>query len=215
MISGLDKQVLQPIQELEFFPEQHRYKYKGKWLQRSVTEILSFDMSDEARANIEATRSEWEPRGNHLHACLEQYLCGAALLDPTPFGEWWDPLAACWLWKDATVLGTEVRLVDPKKSLAGSTDFLIRTAKGSVVLGDLKTVSSIKSMQRRKPAEAQLGAYMVMLNNLYPNIIVDKCATVVSAPGQTRVLSSEPDHCVEKWLEQWDKWKAHCDVLPF
>ena len=215
MISGLDEQVLQPLDGLDFFPDQHRYKFNGQWIQRSVTEVLSFGMSDEARANIEATRDQWENRGNHLHSCLEQFLIGAALLDPAPYGDWWEPLEACWLWKDATVLGAEVRLVDPRKSIAGSTDFLIKTAKGNVVLGDLKTVSSIESMKRRKPAEAQLGAYLTMLNRLYPNVIVDKCATVVCAPGQTRVISSEPDDCAAKWLDAWDKWKAHADLLPF
>ena len=215
MISGLDELVLQPIDGLEFFEEQHRYRYKGKWIQRSVTEVLSFDMSDEAKANIEATRDQWESRGNLLHSCLEQFLTGAALLDPAPYGEWWDALADCWLWKDATVLGSEVRLVNAKKSLAGSTDFLIRTKKGATVLGDLKTVSSIKSMQRRKPANAQLGAYLEAINMLYPDLYIDKCVTLVSAPGQCRVLSSEPDECSMAWVDAWDKYKAHLDLMPF
>lgn len=215
MISGLDKQVLRPIDGLEFFPDAHAYKFQDQWIRNSVTQVLSFDMSDEARANIEATRHDWEPRGNHLHLCLDQWLSGAALVDPAPYGEWWDPLEACWLWKDAQTLGTEVRLVDPKKSLAGSTDFLIKTGKGNIVLGDLKTVSSIESMKRRKPADEQLGAYLMMLNRLYPHVMVDRCVTLVSAPGQCRVISSEPDVCAMKWLDAWDKWQAHLQVLPF
>jgi hypothetical protein len=215
MISGLDKQVLQPIEGLEFQDDIHAYKINGKWLSTSVTSVLSFDMSDEAKANIEATRHEWEPRGNHLHACLEQFLRGAALLNPAPYEAWWQPVENCWLFDGATVLGTEVRLFDEKKSLAGSTDFLIRTKKGSVVLGDLKTVSSVESMRRRKPADAQLGAYLCMINEHYPNIYIDKCVTLVSAPDQCRVLSSDPDDCGQAWLEAWGRYKAHMDNKPF
>ena len=215
MISGLDKQALQPIEGLEFNEDAHAYCFNGKWLSTSVTSVLSFDMSEEAKLNIEATRHEWEPRGNHLHACLEQFLSGAALLNPAPYETYWDAIEKCWLFDGATVIGTEVRLVDEKKSLAGSTDFLIRTKKGSVVLGDLKTVSSVESMKRRKPADAQLGAYLSMCNHWFPDLYIDKCVTLVAAPGQCRVLSSEPDDCYAKWQDAWDRYQAHQDQKPF
>ena len=45
-----------------------------------------------------------------------------------------------------------------KKRMAGICDFLIQLPDKSIVLGDLKTVSSLKSLKTRKPATAQLGA---------------------------------------------------------
>ena len=207
--------MLKPITGLEFFPEPHRYRYNGKWVSRSVTEILSFDMSDEAKANIEATRHEWEERGNTVHLFLHHMLCGAALPAPGAFSEWTTPLENCWLFDDAEVIASELMLVNEKKQLAGSCDFILRTKKGTTCLADLKTVASIKAMQRRKPANAQLGAYLEAINLLYPDLYIDKCVTLVSAPGQCRVLSSEPDECSMAWVDAWDKYKAHLDVMPF
>ena len=44
----------------------------------------------------------------------------------------------------------------------------------SIVLGDLKTTSSVKATKARKPATEQLGAYLYLLSKSYPKICVDK-----------------------------------------
>ena len=208
-------QLLDPIQGLEFNEEKHRYRYNGKWIVSSPTGILSHDMPDYVKQKIESTRDTWEPRGNTIHSCLEQYLLGAAELDPGDYADWWEPLKQCWLWKDATVMGVELRLVDPKASIAGSTDFLIKTAKGAVVLGDLKTCSSESATKKRKGADEQLGAYLKMLNSNYSNVMVDKCVTVVSGPGLCRVIAAEPDDCSRKWDEALERYRAAQDLMGF
>ena len=208
-------QLLDPIKGLEFHERKHRYKYNGKWINASPTQILSHGMSDHARNTIMSSKHIWEPRGNTLHGCLEQYLLGAADLNPGDYGDWWSPLKDCWLWKDAVIMGVELRLVDPRLSLAGSCDFLIKTAKGSVVLGDLKTCSSESSAKNRKGADAQLGAYLGMLNQNYPDVFIDRCVTVVSGPGICRVISADPDDCTAAWDEAYGLWKAAEDLQPF
>jgi hypothetical protein len=215
MSSTATIQLLEPIQGLEFNEEKHRYKYNGKWVTSSPTGILSHDMDPYVKKRIEQTRGQWEPRGRTLHACLEQYLLGAAELDPGDYADWWEPLKQCWLWKDATVMGVELRLVDPKGSIAGSTDFLIRTAKGSVVLGDLKTCSSMSAAKMRKGADEQLGAYLSMLNANYPDVVVDKCVTVISGPKVCTVLSAEPDECFKKWEAALERYQASRDLMGF
>ena len=106
----------------------HSIKYDGKWLPLSPTQVLSFDMDEEAKQRINETKEGpdgWEIRGNTLHGCLEQFLLGAAELDPKQFGEWWEPLRNCWLWEDVKIMGVELRMTD-KKRIGGSCDFLIQ-----------------------------------------------------------------------------------------
>ena len=132
--------MLPPIPELHFDEEAHRYQYDGKWLPLSPTQVLSFDMDEEAKQRINETKEGpdgWEIRGNTLHGCLEQFLLGAAELDPKQFGEWWEPLRNCWLWEDVKIMGVELRMTD-KKRIGGSCDFLIKQKDGTVVLGDLE-----------------------------------------------------------------------------
>ena len=205
--------MLEPIEGLVFDETAHRYKYKDRWLALSPTQILSFDMRPEVKERIEETRHEWEPRGNTLHGCLEQFLLGAAELNPEPYQDWWKSLRNCWLWTDAEILGVELRMTD-KVNMGGSCDFLIRK-DNQVILGDLKTVGSVKACDARKPADAQLGAYLFLLSKTYPKVMVEKCVTVVSGPGKCRVITSDPVDCWLAWEDAMGKYKAHYDALGF
>ena len=206
--------MLPPIPELEFSEEIHKYKYDGRWLHLSPTQVLSFDLDDEAKQRIAETKEGpdgWEVRGNTLHGCLEQFLLGAADLNPGAFTEWWKALRSCWLWEDAKILGVELRMTD-KKRMGGSCDFLVQIPDGSIVLGDLKTVSSEKACKARKPATAQLGAYLFLLSRSYPKVMVDKCVTVVAGPGKCRVITDEPIDCWMAWEEAMSRYQAHMDI---
>ena len=205
--------MLPSVPGLVFDENAHRYKFKDRWLACSPTQILSFDMRPEVKEKIEATRSEWEPRGNTLHACLEQFLLGTADLNCDPYCEWWDALKACWLWDDAQVMGVELRMTD-KVNMGGSCDFLIKKGD-NVILGDLKTVATATAVDKRKPADAQLGAYLFMMSKCWPKQIVDKCVTVVSGPGKCRVITSDPTDCWVAWEDAYGRYKAHYDALGF
>ena len=206
--------MLPPIPELSFDDESHRYQYDGKWLGLSPTQVLSFDLDEEAKQRIQETKEGpdgWEIRGNTLHNCLEQFLLGAADLNPGAFEEWWKPLRSCWLWEDAKILGVELRMTD-KKRMGGSCDFLIQIPDGSIVLGDLKTVSSEKALKSRKPATAQLGAYLYLMSKSYPKVLVDKCVTVVAGPGKTKVITDDPTDCWLAWEDAMSRYQAHLDI---
>ena len=206
--------MLPPIEGLEFDADIHKYRWEGKWLHLSPTQILSIDLDDEAKQRIAETKDGpdgWEIRGNTLHNCLEQYLLGAAELDPGDFTEWWEPLRSCWLWEDAKVMGVELRMTD-RKRMAGSCDFLIQMPDKSIVLGDLKTTSSAKATKARKPATEQLGAYLYLLSKSYPKICVDKVVTVVAGPGVTRVIPGDPAEAWMAWEDAMSKYQAHMDI---
>ena len=203
--------MLDPIPGLSFYPDLHRYHLATHgWLARSVTQVVGHDMTAKTRAYIDATRAEWLPRGNHVHAALEAHLLGHERPDALAaevYDAWITPLLAHDLWKGAEILAVEYRLCDQRKSIAGSFDFLLRTAKGTLVLGDLKTVGKPQAINARKPATEQLGAYAAMLIDHHPSLSIGKCITVVAGPGRTRLITQSADECLGAWIDCWDAYQ--------
>jgi hypothetical protein len=189
--------LLQPLDDLEFFPDIHRYRYRGNWMRYSISRIAQ-PTTPEQQARFEETRHIWQPRGNHVHTAAEALLLG---LEPEAgdYGAWIDALKSCWLLDGAETMATELGIVIPHHEVAGTFDGLIRTADGGITLLDFKTVQTEKSVDTRKPATAQLGGYLHGLNINYPSIEVDKCCTVVIGPGRSRVISEDPDTCYMAW----------------
>ena len=205
---------LEPLPELFFSEEAHKYRWDGKWLHLSPTQILSIGLDQAAKDRIAETKDGpdgWERRGTTLHSCLEQHLLGAAQLDPGEYAEWWKPLSECWLFENCEVLGVELRLTD-KKTMGGSCDFLIKLPTGEICLGDLKSVASVKACKARKPATEQLGAYLHMLARCYPKVMVDKVCTVIAGPGVTRVIPGDPAEAWMAWEDAMSRYQAHMDL---
>ena len=204
--------MLPPISDLEFFPDLHRYRYKGEWIPFSISRIAQ-PLSPEDRANIDRYKDGplgWEARGNWVHAAAEATLLGQELPEDLDclYRPWLDGINDCWLLKDCEVLATEFCLVDKRGRYAGSFDALIKTAKGSVSLVDFKSVSSVSSMKNRKPATAQLGGYASMWIDWFPQQSIDKLVTCVIAPGQSRVISADVSEGLMAWGEAWDLFRV-------
>jgi hypothetical protein len=201
--------MLEPIPDLEFNDELHRYRYKGRWLPFSVSKVTN-RTTPEQEAQFQRTKHIWAPRGNSVHAYCEAMLTGQTLPE-TEYEKWTAELEECWLLRDSEPLAVEYRLCDPRKGLGGSFDFLLRTSNGKVALGDLKTVGSDSGVSQRKPAVAQLGGYLAMLIDHHPKLTVDWCYTVVVGPGRCRLIQSKPDECLGAWIDAWDAFKLeHC-----
>ena len=189
--------MLPPVPHLTFDPDKHRYHYKGERMRWSVSKIAS-PLSARSEAYINSTKHIWEPRGNTVHAALESILKGDQIVDAGEYGQWVNAMQRSWLLQGCEVLASEYSVCDPQRLIGGQLDFILRTSKGTLVLGDLKTVQTVESVDRRKPADAQLGGYLEMLQGFH-DLWVDRLVTFVVGPGRCRVLSSEPDACVEKW----------------
>jgi len=192
--------VLQPLADLEFFPDIHRYRYRGSWMRYSVSRIAQ-PVTAEQQARFEETRHIWQPRGNHVHTAAEALLLG---LEPEvgEYQQWIDALKSCWLLEGAETLAVELGVVIPHHEIAGTFDGLIRTSDGGITLLDFKTVQTEKAVDTRKAATAQLGGYLHGLNLNYPTITVDKCCTVVVGPGRSRVISESPADCFSAWEDK-------------
>ncbi len=207
--------MLQSDPKIHFNEISHRYAYGGKWMINSVTGVID-DLKPEARERINATKDGpdgWSARGNAVHNALEKHLLGLAgktkdgVVYDEKWGPWIEPLLSHWLWDDCIVEAVELRMCDPKKSLGGSLDFIISINDGSRILGDLKTVASFKAAEGRKPAKKQLGGYLQMLLDGH-RFSVDKCVTLIAAPGKTCVKTSEPDECLAAWIDSWNRFDA-------
>tara|TARA_R100001510_G_scaffold19318_1_gene16819 strand:- start:2502 stop:3038 length:537 start_codon:yes stop_codon:yes gene_type:complete len=172
--------------------------------------VLSAELDPDALANIMRYKdgpTGWAARGEQAHNALESYLKGEPIEFSERWTDWVDPILDCELFKNAKVIATEYRLCDAKKSMGGSFDFLLKTATGEIVLGDLKTVSSKSRARSRGPATEQLGAYLSMLIDHHPSIHVNKCITVVSGPNICKVIRQNPEDCIDPWLDSWDRYQ--------
>ena len=210
--------LLEPIPELDFFKEPHRYRWRGNWILESVCDVLQEELNPFAKKKIEETKhgeDGWLVRGETIHRSLDRYLRGEVDMHDDKWSDWIDALLDNELFKGIETLATEFRVVDRFNSVAGSFDFLIKQKDGMTILGDLKSVSSVKAVSSRKPATGQCGAYVKMLQQHYPRIVVSQCVTVVSGPGKVKIIREEPQDCINAWEEAYGRHKAKYAAFDF
>ena len=193
--------MLEPL-PIHFDEATHRYQWlpTAEWLPYSVTRVkaIAYPMADRQKKAIDDTKHIWEPRGKHVHACLEAFLSGHGQLHPGAYQDWVLPLLDHPLWQQVEPVAVEHRLCDLEHSIGGSCDALVRSkASGKLLLLDLKTQSSERASTY--DTSTQLGGYQSMLIKHYQLEISD-CLTVWSRPGQTFVTRTRPEDCRRAWL---------------
>jgi len=127
--------VLEPISDLEFFPELHRYRYKGRWLPFSVTKVAN-RVSERQERVFRETQHIWEPRGTSVHAYCESLLKGN---EPTitNYTEWTEQLESCWLLKNSEPIAIEVTSLLGEQRAFGHKVGLSQDLRGDLGLGIL------------------------------------------------------------------------------
>ena len=210
--------LLEPIPELDFFEDQHRYRWRNNWILENVSDVLQGELNAFAKKKIEETKhgeDGWLVRGRTIHRSLDRYLRGEVDMHDDKWSPWIDALLGDELFQGIETLATEFRVVDRFNSVAGSFDFLIKQRDGLTILGDLKTVSSAKAVSGRKAATGQCGAYVKMLQQHYPRIQVAQCVTVVSGPDKVKVIKEEPEDCINAWEEAYGRHQARYAAFDF
>jgi hypothetical protein len=150
--------LLDPISELTLDHDSHRYTYKGQLLARSVSEVVGHDLTPEQRAGMERYKhgpDGWAARGTAIHKVLEHHLKGEPCVMDDKWSPWVDALLDESIFGRFRLLACEFLLVDERRSMGGSFDFLIELeelgvpeGKGLILLGDLKTVSRGRNAAR-------------------------------------------------------------------
>jgi hypothetical protein len=182
----------------------HRYRLGDHVFAASVTGVLSPGKGAEAKRRIEATRNQWELRGNTVHRALEL----AATEDDWhpdhwpacwPFIDWVWPLLTHSIWEEARLCASEMGLYSMALDVAGTFDGAFLTPKPgggwSRVLFDLKTQGSpTSSCYDTRP---QLGGYLTLAAE--HGLTFDGAATLWARPGRMQVRTYDVGECLEAW----------------
>ena len=200
---------IKPLEALpiEFDEALHQYKWMptGEVMGTSVTSVLSINKTAAQLANIERHKATWQPRGTHVHACLERMLLRQPIQGKTEYMDWIEPLIAHPFWETFEPIAVEYRVCDLNRGVGGSLDALGYDGfTGRLVLLDLKSQSSAK--YGTYSTDAQMGGYLSMLIN-QQGITIDECLTVWARPGECLVGDpQDPDQCLEAWETTFEKW---------
>jgi len=198
-MTTLTTSLFSDVPDLEFFPDSHRYRYRGQWIKYSITQVIS-DKTDAQMARIMSTKHIWEPRGNTVHACLERFLLHGDPGDPGDYAEWIDPLVNHVMWTRWEPVAVEMRLVDPRHSICGSFDCMLRNKDdGRLVLADLKTLGNTHSKTR--DISPQLGGYLNLADQCVPNFpVVSRCLGIWARPGSVELTTYETQDSITNYL---------------
>ena len=169
-----------------------------------VISVMTKSATDLER--IMALKHIWEPRGKEVHSALESSLKRQT---PTPTGEytdWIEPLLAHKLWESCDPVASELPLYDSRRNVAGTTDAVVRFPDGTYAVLDLKTQSRANS--QTYDTKPQLGAYLAMLNEHYPDLYFSRCLTLWSRPGKAVLQAHDPDECWSAWDQIFTSYEA-------
>ena len=202
-----------PKLPIEFDEQKHSYCWlpTSEWMLWSVSEVVK-PLSPEQREWLEKN-SHYAERGTAIHKSLERFLGG----DPDgwvdsdfeQYVEWTDHLLHHSWWDDIEILALEHRLADPKRSIGGSFDGLIKK-DGKVCIYDLKTKQAENS-RREKPL-AQLGGYSKMLQQHY-GLLPDQVWTIWSFAGGCDFEQLDVMQCLDRWAGAWLKHEARQEFI--
>nr|BAR30430.1 DNA replication factor Dna2-like nuclease [uncultured Mediterranean phage uvMED] len=204
--------MLSPL-PVAFNEERHEYTWEptGETMLWSVSEVVK-PLTPEQREWLEKN-SHYAERGTAIHKSLERFLGGdpSGWLDSDfeQYEEWTDHLIFHSWWDDIEILALEHRLADPKRSIGGSFDGLIKK-DGKTCIYDLKTKEH-ESSRREKPL-AQLGAYSQMLEQHY-KLLPDEAWVVWSYPGGCDFERLDVMQCLDSWAGAWIKHEARQELF--
>ena len=201
--------MLDPL-PIAFNEERHEYTWEptGEQMLWSISGVVK-PLSPEQREWLEKN-NHYAERGTAIHKSLEEYLSGQQLTDLESYSDWTDHLLHHSWWDDIEILALEHRLADPKRSIGGSFDGLIKK-DGKTLIYDLKSKQH-EGSKREKPY-AQLGAYTDLLSLHYRDHQPDEAWVVWSYPGGCDFEQLDVMQCLDSWAGAWIKHEARQELF--
>ena len=173
----------------------------------SITGIIgAVTLTDADRANIEAYRSSWEPRGNTVHACLESWLktgIRPSADDCGDYADWVYPLIDHQVWKHCEVIASELTVCDMRQNWAGTLDVIVRWNNSGHGVLDLKTKS--KPGSSKQDVRPQLGAGTRAVIDSY-RLNPTRNMALWAYPGEMVPEGFEPQACLDAWSDVFDQY---------
>lgn len=173
----------------------------------SITQIIgAVTLTDADRANIEAYRHTWEPRGNTVHHCLESWLktgIRPSADDCGDYADWVYPLIDHQLWQHCTVIASELTVCDMRQNWAGTLDVIVEWHKGGHGILDLKTKS--KHGSTKQDVRPQLGAGTRAVIDTY-RLSPTRNLALWSYPGQMTPEGFEAQACMDAWADVFSEY---------
>ena len=194
-----------PKLPIEFDEEKHSYCWlpTSEWMIWSISQVVN--------PRPYNGDPEHAIRGHSVHRSLELLLSGQEVEAPEKYWNWTDALLhQSWFDEIDEVLALEARLADPKRSIGGSCDGLIRKGKRKILF-DLKTKMNGTS-KRRKPY-AQLGAYSELLSLHYPDHQPDETWVVWSYPNGCDFEQLDLQQCLDRWEGAWARHELRQEFI--
>ena len=201
--------MLDPL-PIHFDEDQHSYLWKptNEVMCHSISEVVK-PMSEQQRKWLE-DHPYYAERGSSVHLSLEEFHLGHPFTDLETYSAWTDKLLHASWWDDVEeVIAIEHRLADPKRSIGGSFDGLVRR-RGATCLYDLKTKEE-ETSRRDKPL-AQLGAYSEMLALHYRDL-PDEVWVIWSYQGGVDFEQLDLQKCLDAWEGAWVKHLARQEEI--
>ena len=200
--------MLDPL-PIAFDEAAHQYTWEptGETMLWSISGVVK-PLSPEQREWLEKN-SHYAERGTAIHKSLEEFLSGQQVTDLEGYSDWTDHLLHHSWWDEVEILALEHRLADPKRSIGGSFDGLIKK-DGKVCIYDLKTKQAENS-RREKPL-AQLGGYSKMLQQHY-GLLPDQVWTIWSFAGGCDFEQLDVMQCLDRWAGAWLKHEARQEFI--
>ena len=164
---------------VQFLPEPHKYYdlKRKKYVSRSISDVIK--PNDFVSKNMEKAAA----RGTTIHEAV-QIWCetkdkALSLAYAKEFSGWVEHLINYRMWNTWEPVVNELRMIDRKRDIAGSCDVILQHKDtGALCLADYKT----QAVYKKKNHSLQMGGYVSLLNQNYPDITLFTCRIIYITP---------------------------------
>lgn len=186
------------VNDLVFYPEEHRYEYKHNELQGITGIIKKYIFPDKYKGVSEATLEQAKQRGSFIHKEIECYYWSIRTGNPQTYTSVVERFHQMLRPTMLKVIDNEVTVTD-FKHFATNIDLVLHNTEGGVILGDIKTTYEYDDLYLRW----QLSICAWMYEKCFKIPVVGLVGVWMPTKGEGGVRDVErlPDEEVEALLE--------------
>ena len=183
---------------VRFDPEPHKYYdlKRKKYVARSISEVIK------ETTYVSKAMEKAAVRGTVIHEAV-QIWCETkdktlALAYAKDYTDWVEHLINYRMWNTWECVANELRMVDRKRDIAGSGDVLLQHKDTGVLgLAEFKT----PEVDKKKNHRLQIGGYVSLLNQNYPQIQLWSCRVIYITPNGIKTQDYNPLECMYDYEE--------------